>query len=124
AVTRRIDEHFPSTDRRTNRYSAFSPRLGLRYDGKTYTLFTNFSRSYEPPTLSELSGGNGPGFRSLSDQSATTGEIGGRGTYNNLRWEAAAYLSTLSGEYIILRQPDGSSEAVNADRTLHAGLEL
>lgn len=124
AVTRRIDEHFPSTERRTNRYSALSPRLGLRYDAQTYTLFTNFSRSYEPPTLSELSGGNGPGFRSLNDQSATTGEIGGRGQYKNLRWEAATYLSTLSGEYIILRQPNGSSEAVNADRTHHAGLEL
>jgi len=124
SVTRRIDEHFPSTDRRTSRYSGVSPRLGLRYDGKAFTLFTNFSRSYEPPTLSELSGGNGPGFRSLNDQSATTGEIGGRGTFGKLRWDAAAYLSTLDGEYIILRQPDGSSEAVNADRTHHSGLEL
>ncbi|MFT4089261.1 MAG: TonB-dependent receptor [Asticcacaulis sp.] len=124
SVSRRIDEHFPSTERRTSRYSALSPRVGLRYDGQGYTLFTNFSRSYEPPALSELSGGNGPGFRDLGDQSATTGEIGGRGQYKSLRWEAAAYLSTLSGEYIILRQPDGSSSAVNADRTHHAGLEL
>ena len=35
-----------------------------------------------------------------------------------------AYNSEIDGEYIILRQPDGSSEAINADRTHHAGIEL
>lgn len=123
-VQRNIAQHFPTSEHRDRDFSGLSPRLGLRYDGDGLTVFGNLSRSYEPPTLSELSGGNGPGFNDLNDQSATTLEIGARGQNGGIRWQAAAYTSEIDGEYIILRQPDGSSEAVNAERTRHAGIEL
>ncbi|GGZ24802.1 TonB-dependent receptor family protein [Asticcacaulis endophyticus] len=124
SVQRNIAQHFPTTEQRDHDFNGLSPRLGLRYEGEAVTIFGSLSRSYEPPTLSELSGGNGPGFNSLDDQSATTLEVGARGKLNDIRWQAAVYNSEIDGEYIILRQPDGSSEAVNANRTRHSGIEL
>jgi iron complex outermembrane receptor protein len=122
---RRIVEIFPATAAQRTNYFGISPRIGSRYDMDSATqLFANISRSFEPPTLSELSAGNTPGFSRLHAQRATTAELGARHTSGNTQWEAAFSRAWVKDEFITYRFPDGSTSSVNAKRTLHDVLEL
>ncbi len=116
-------------------YHGFNPRLGLiyRFD-PVNQLFFNVSRSFEAPSFDDLliaTGGtpnSGPlGFtaKDLDAQTATTFEIGTRGEYQRLRWNLALYQARLRDELLSLRDATGSPlSTVNADRTIHRGLEL
>ncbi|HEU5047184.1 MAG TPA: TonB-dependent receptor [Rickettsiales bacterium] len=122
---RDIHQGFPSIASQNESYRGFSPRIGLRYDMADGTqLFTNLSRSFEPPTWSELSGGNVPGFSYLRAQRATTAEVGGRGTQGKLHWQAAYYHSWLTNEFVQYRFADGDTATINAPRTRKDGIEL
>lgn len=106
------------------RYRGTSPKLGLRWDHASGAqFFANVSRSFEPPTFSELAGGLRPTLNEA--QRATTFEIGTRGRLDAIEWDVALYESRVEDELLqIATNSIGASVTVNADRTVHRGIEL
>lgn len=108
----------PSYDRS---YQNISPKVGLRWDGRGVQVFGNVSGSYEPPSFSETNGALTPN----EAQTATTVELGTRGSHANFRWDAVVYASEVENEFLALNDPGGVPlGTTNADQTLHQGLEL
>jgi iron complex outermembrane receptor protein len=105
-------------------YAGFSPKLGMRYViDDTAQLFANVSRSLEPPSFGELTGG--PGVTQVDEQKATTAELGVRVQRAAMSLDAALYRARVDGELLALTDGDGNPlGTVNADRTIHQGLEL
>jgi len=105
-------------------YSGLSPKLGARYivdDGLQF--FGNLSRSLEPPSFSELTGG--PGVTQANKQRAATAELGMRMDRGSLSADAAVYRARIEGELLALTDGAGNPlGTVNADHTLHQGLEF
>ncbi|HVI59383.1 MAG TPA: TonB-dependent receptor [Luteimonas sp.] len=105
-------------------YSAFNPKLGVRWlaaDG--VQAFANLSRSAEPPSFGELTGG--PGVTQVDAQRATTAELGVRIDRGALSLDAALYRARIDGELLSLSDGNGNPlGTVNAGRTVHQGLEL
>lgn len=112
------DESFSKT------YRGELGRLGLRHDlAEGVQLFANISQSVEPPTFSELTGGQV--ITANDEQRANTLEAGMRWTRNNMELDLAAYRSEIRDELLALNDENGMPEGtVNADRTLHQGIEL
>ncbi|MEE4465494.1 TonB-dependent receptor, partial [Azotobacter chroococcum] len=112
------DESFEST------YVGRLGRIGLRHDlAEGVQLFANFSQSYEPPTFSELTGGQ---IVSKNDaQRARTWEAGLRYNRGGVDLDLALYRSEIRDELLALNDANGDPlGTVNADRTLHQGVEL
>lgn len=104
-------------------YSHVNPKLGLLWAWQPQVqFFANVSGSYEPPTFSELGGGNAPVLNRA--QRATTLELGSRGRHGWIEWDASFYRSLLRDELLLLSPDPAITKAINADRTLHQGLEL
>ena len=105
-------------------YGAFSPKFGLRYDVTAGTqVFANLSRSFEPPSFAELTGGQITTVNSA--QHGTTIELGTRVETANLALDAALYRATLRNELLGLNDPNGQPlGTINAPKTVHQGLEL
>ncbi|MFX8664631.1 TonB-dependent receptor, partial [Acinetobacter baumannii] len=57
-------------------------------------------------------------------QKATTLEVGTRGQLEQIGWDAVLYRSQIKGEYLSLLAPNGQTTTINADKTVHQGLEL
>lgn len=117
------DESFDVTYRRT------SPKVGVLYQyAPTVQFFANVSRSFEPPSFGELAGGVRPNI--VSAQKGTTFEIGTRGNSSRVDWDIAAYYARLENELlqtqVFAAGNNGipSPQTTNADRTVHAGLEM
>ncbi|NQD92898.1 TonB-dependent receptor [Pseudomonas sp. CrR25] len=105
-------------------YSGHLGRIGLRHDlAEGVQLFANLSQSFEPPTFSELTGGQ---VVSENDaQKANTLEAGMRWSRDSLELDLALYRSELRDELLSLSDADGNPlGTVNADRTVHQGIEL
>jgi iron complex outermembrane receptor protein len=117
-VTNGVDESFDVD------YSAVSPKVGLRYlPAEGVQLFANASRSAEPPSFGELSGG--PGVTPVDEQRATSAELGLRVQRQWLSLDVALYRARVEGELLSLSDEQGNPlGTVNADRTLHQGIEL
>jgi iron complex outermembrane receptor protein len=105
-------------------YNRVSPKAGVRYEfTPAVQVFANVSNSFEPPSFGELAGG--PTVTPVSAQSATTIEVGSRGTVNDLQWDAAFYSAKLTNELLALNSVTGAPlGTVNAPNTTHRGLEL
>lgn len=106
-------------------YAQFNPKVGFTYQVvPAAQLFGNVSRSFEPPTLVEL--GNTVTGEPVDAQDAWTVEIGSRGRWGNLDWQLAGYYAWLDREILITENPPGTGNfaTANADKTIHAGLEL
>jgi len=122
---RRIEETFPVRAVQRTNYFGISPRIGARYDvDDTQQLFANISRSFEPPTLSELSAGNAPGFSRLHSQRAVTAEIGTRRMSGDTRFDIAFSRAWIDNEFITYRTGGGATYSVNAKHSLHDVFEL
>ena len=106
------------------RYSALSPKLGIVYDHTPQVqLFGNISRSFEPPSFGELTGGLTPVFNRA--QKATTVEVGTRGNVASTNWDFAYYYSKVEDELLqVSTNVSGLGVTVNAPRTVHQGVEL
>ncbi|UVE18383.1 TonB-dependent receptor [Pseudomonas sp. LS44] len=114
----------PQDESFTGSYLGRLGRIGLRHDlSEGVQLFANFSQSYEPPTFSELSGGQ---ITSENDaQQANTWEAGMRWSRDSLDLDLAVYRSEIRDELLALNDANGQPlGTVNADRTLHQGVEL
>ncbi len=133
--TRRLQDRFiagtatdPVDEGFDLRYSGWNPKLGVRHDlTPEVQLFANLSRSFEPPSFSELAGGMRPTLNRA--QRADTFEIGSRGHLGAdaqaLTWDMAFYESRMRDELLqIATNVLGASVTVNAPNTLHRGVEL
>jgi len=127
---RDYDDRFLSDGDRsgTESYRGFSPKLGLLWDAAdNLQFFANLSRAFEPPTFSELTQSipGVSGLANLDPQTATTLEIGSRGQWAALSWDASLYRSWVRDELIFIALGDGGQSAVlNTDKTIHQGVEL
>lgn len=125
ATRQAIDEILSNGDQSYKRsYQQLSPKIGFLWK---YTpevqVFGNISRAFEPPTFSETSP-----TRALEAQTADTLEIGTRGKHGLVKWDISAYHSRLNNEFVTFLLPNpafpGQSAILNADKTIHQGLEL
>jgi iron complex outermembrane recepter protein len=106
-------------------YVGFSPKLGLLWQvDRDWQVFGNVSRSFEPPTFSELNPTAAPGFADLSAQRATTVEIGTRGRRAAFAWDVALYRAWIDDELLLFADNTGATFALNAGKTIHQGVEL
>lgn len=104
-------------------YAGVSPKLGLRWrlDGDS-ELFANVSRSLEPPSFGELSGG--PGITQVDEQTATTRELGFRRQTEDLSLDLVYYRASVQDELLALTDAQGNPlGTTNAAHTLHQGIE-
>ena len=115
-------------------FDRFSPRLGARYAlAEDSELFANWSGSFEPPSLSETSNvlGSGASAALLANraQHGDTLEVGARGHRHfgahQWAWDLAVYRAELRNELLAVGLPNqpASTATVNADRTIHQGIE-
>lgn len=117
------NESFEATYVQTN------PKIGVLYDLKpNVQLFANLSRSYEPPSFGELTGGISPNINEA--QEGTTFEVGSRGNSESIDWDVALYYGKLKNEllqtavFVAGNNPVPAVQTTNADKTIHAGLEF
>lgn len=117
------NESFDATYVQTN------PKVGVLYDYKPNVQFyANVSRSYEPPSFGELAGGIRPNI--VDAQEGTTFEIGSRGNSESIDWDFSAYYAQLKKELLQTavfaagNNPAAAVQTTNADKTVHAGIEL
>ncbi|WP_085692342.1 MULTISPECIES: TonB-dependent receptor domain-containing protein [unclassified Pseudomonas] len=109
-----------------------APRIGLRYEfSPNLQVFTNFSRSIDPPASWEYSG-SGPTLRyirPLVEQKANTFEVGIKGSHGIFDGSLALYRSWIHDELLNVQiiPATSSSAAVtgafNASPTIHQGVE-
>lgn len=114
-------QHFKNVDH-SERYNGWSPKLGLLWQVNDHSqLYTNLSRSYEPPSLIEFYNDHG----TTAAQKATTWEVGVRGG-EQTHWDAAVFYSRVKNELLRIPHPDNSKPYMggNIPRTVHAGLEF
>ena len=117
-ITGGRDESFEKT------YSGVSPKLGVRAKvGEHAQVFANVSRSLEPPSFGELTGG--PGVTQVDMQEATTFEVGTRVQHAQGWLDVALYHARVDDELLALNDANGNPlGTTNADRTVHQGIEL
>lgn len=111
-------------------YDSLNPRVGvIRQLTSQVQLFANLSRLYEAPTTYELEDDVRGNHSTLAAMTGAVAEIGTRGHATDGRhrwhWEAALYHGKLKDEILSRDEPDepGTSLSMNADRTVHAGVE-
>ena len=107
-------------------WTAFSPKIGLLWEaGPETQVYTNVSRSFEPPSFGELVDANngGAGLIQLDEQTATTFELGTRHRGDRLSWDLAYYHSWIDGELLSYQVAPGLSQTINAEDTIHQGVE-
>ncbi|MBN8532398.1 MAG: TonB-dependent receptor, partial [Alphaproteobacteria bacterium] len=107
-------------------YNSVSPKLGWIWDYQPGAqAFFSVSRSYEPPTFSELVQSDVTGYVPLDAQSGWTGEIGTRGSSGRWAWDLTAYHSRIENELLgYTVNPTIPAATFNAGNTVHQGLEL
>ena len=108
-------------------FDLWSPKLGLLWDiAPAWQAFVNVSRGAEVPSFGESSTAAVPPIRftDIKAQRATTIEIGTRGRLPDFTWDLAAYRAEIDNELQCLYASFGSCQVVNADKTIHQGLEI
>jgi iron complex outermembrane recepter protein len=107
-------------------YGHASPKLGLIWEAHPQAhFFANASRSYEPPNSAYLVDRQTGALRDISVQKADTVEIGAHGSREGWSWDLSLYQSWIEGGFLALSDADGFPLGiVNADRTIHRGIEL
>ncbi|TAE78497.1 MAG: TonB-dependent receptor [Verrucomicrobia bacterium] len=122
--TQRVFGSTPANSSYDRSYDDLAPKLGLRWEKADVQLYGNVSGSYEPPSFSE----SGTAVVANSAQEATTVELGSRGRRGAFRWDASIYRSELTDELLTIQLPApaaiGATGTINADRTIHQGVEL
>lgn len=106
-------------------YQQFNPRFGLLFrPAEDVQLFANLNRSFEPPSLSDLTAGGSAPFAPLDPQNAWTGEVGARGQRGIVAFDVALYRAHVRNEFIDQLAANGrTSYTINADRTIRQGVE-
>lgn len=107
-------------------FSALSPKLGATFEaGRALDLFAAFRRGFRAPSEGQLfRQGSATNTIGLEPVTADSWEVGLRGGRGALSYEVSAYRMSKRDDILDFRRPDGSTEATNAGRTLHEGVEL
>jgi iron complex outermembrane receptor protein len=110
-------------------FNLWSPKVGLLWDiDPTWQAFANVSRSAEVPSFGESSSAVSPPilFTDIKAQRATTYEIGTRGRRPDFTWDLALYRMEIDNELLCIDNPNasGTCQVVNADQTVHQGIEI
>lgn len=105
-------------------YRRFSPKLGvLHHLTASLDVYANVSASYEPPSFSETTAG--ATFNQA--QRAKTYELGARAATffkgAQLSYDVSVYRAQLRNELLALTQNGTQTLTVNADKTVHQGVE-
>jgi len=106
------------------RFTDSAPKLGILFaQSPNVQWFANLSGSVEAPPFGELVYNvNRP---LAAAQGATTLESGWRGQAGSWSWDAVAYRANVRRELLALTDARGTAlGTVNADRTVHQGLEI
>lgn len=105
-------------------FRGVSPKLGLLFQGGSNSrLYANLSGSLEPPSFSEITGG--PAATLVDEQRATTLELGWRTHRDDLDIDLSLYHARVRDELLSLADGNGNPlGTINADRTLHRGIEF
>lgn len=104
-------------------YDFWSPRFGILWDATSdIQLFANISRSAEVPSYDANIFATPT--TNLKAQRATTYEIGTRGKSGVIGWDLSLYRAELRNELQCLTTgPFSACSIINADRTVHQGIE-
>lgn len=124
---RRSEDRFNANraDSGQKRYNALNPKAGVLWDFSRDTqVYGNVSRSYQPPRFSDVNPSAAVGWTDLAAQYGTTAEIGTRGRYADIGFDASVYRSWLRKELLVYDIGGGQTQTQNADRTIHQGFEL
>jgi len=109
-------------------FDQFNPRIGVLLEAtEDIQVFGNVNRTFEPPTLADLTAGGAFPFAPLDEQRGTVFELGTRGQSGILSWDIAAYRAELENEFLDFAVPGAFGLLTvtgNADRTVHQGLEI
>lgn len=106
------------------RFTDSAPKLGILFaQSPKVQWFANLSGSVEAPPFGELVyNANRP---LAAAQGATTFETGWRGQAGGWNWDMVAYRANVRRELLALTDASGAAlGTVNADRTVHQGLEV
>jgi iron complex outermembrane receptor protein len=124
-ATRDREARFGATSSGATEFNLWSPKGGLLWDiDPTWQAFANISRSAEVPSFGESSTADAIPFWLVRPQTATTYEIGTRGRRPDLTWELVGYRASIRNELqCMYGNAPGSCNVVNADRTIHQGIE-
>jgi len=127
AERERRDEYnggLPADRSGSRSYTFFNPKLGvLWHPGADWQVYANVSRSAEPPSFADLNFSTQDDLERLSPQRATTAEIGTRGRRGDVDWDISLYRAWVKDEFQCLGSAFNICTTVNADRTIHQGLE-
>ena len=108
---------------------AVSPMAGLTFRATDdVNLYTNFATAYQTPTTVELSNkptGEGGFNENLDPANLRSFEVGTRGLVadGRVRYELAAYFSTLDNAFVEFQRPDEQTFFLNAAESSRNGLE-
>jgi iron complex outermembrane receptor protein len=109
---------------------ALSPMVGITFAAREeLNVYANFATAYQTPTTVELSNrpeGAGGFNDALEPEDLRSFEVGARGGVGqaNLRYEVAAYFSTLDNAFVEQQRDDEQTYFTNAGRTSRNGLEM
>ena len=110
------------------KFYGFSPKIGAIYQAKqNIQVYGNLSAAVEPPTFSEARQTTLPGLANISAQKSYTAEIGLRQiktTNSEVSFDITAYRSHIYDELILYTVAPNATQAINAKKTLHQGIEL
>lgn len=126
----RFGSDFAGDQSRRQIFTALNPKFGGLYNIGSGVVFTNVSRSFQPPSFDDLtpfqSGVNGSTiYVPLKAQHAWTAEIGSRGSRGSFEWDVALYHSWLQDELLELNDATGRDlGTTNVPRSIHRGLEM
>jgi len=142
---RESDVSYPDNGGKVSQHDwDYAPRVGLRYEFNPHLqVYTNLSRSVEPPHPWSLIWSSPYRFTetgsaaydrqslpiAMSNQTATTLEVGSRGDAWVGQWDVAAYYSAIRHELLTVELQAATSNAgaivgeSNASPTVHQGIE-
>ena len=125
-ATRDREVRIGSTSSVDTEFNVWSPKAGLLWDvDPTWQVFANVSRSAEVPSFGEGSAMAKTPFQDIKEQTALTYEIGTRGRRPDYTWDLAVYRAEIRNELMCFDAgSSGSCTVVNADRTVHQGIEI
>ncbi|WP_176512697.1 TonB-dependent receptor family protein [Pseudomonas ceruminis] len=120
--------HFPTSVEYVE--NDLAPRLGLRYQiNPEFTVFSNVSRSIDPPVTWQLGSTSNPFLYDVRPQKATTFEVGVRGSHGIFDGSLTLYRSWVQKELltVVVRQASATQDQLtatsNASPTIHQGIE-
>jgi iron complex outermembrane receptor protein len=116
---RRPDDASPS-------FSDVTPKFGVTYNPtEAFGVFGSYRAGFRAPSEGQIfRQGSAENTLDLKPVQVGSSEAGFRGVLNNVfSYDLSGYYMTKKDDILAFRNPDGSTENVNAGETLHKGVE-